>query len=199
MTSLSRSFMTFRLGLGLSIFHLCDSIFICNPQIMLYENHWSGLRDSELFAWLHHHLRYISLLIVHTSLCMGERYVTTRVCFLCSPISGLGLCSAHFRSVCSPFGSDDFLVSRLSDSLVRAGNPFLRDSQISLELSTNTLSVSLSSLSVSCSVPTEFRGVEGGSEDVGVCGSKGDINTASRSRYSWKTVQTKMGSFLQNK
>ena len=70
-------------------------------------------------------------------------------------------------------------MSRFSDSIVRAGSSLSHDSRLSLVLSTNTLSISLSSLSVSCSVPNEFRGVEGGSEDVGVCGSN-----ASRSRYS---------------
>ena len=74
-------------------------------------------------------------------------------------------------------------MSRFFDSIVRAGSSFSCDCKISLVLSTNTLSISLSSLSVSCSVPNEFRGDEGGSEDVGVCGS-----SASRSRYSWKIV-----------
>lgn len=43
-------------------------------------------------------------------------------------------------------------------------------------------------------VPNEFRGVEVGSDDVGVCGSKGLINAASKSRYSLSDNDTNIAS-----
>lgn len=128
----------------------------------------------------HHH----AILKIHTSLCIGERKAVTRVGFLLSAISGFDTCRAHFLSVCCPFKSDDVLEFRPPSDFL-ACLERLRTSQISLVLSTNTLSLSLSSLSISCSVPTEFRGVEGGSDDVGVGGSSGVISDASRSIYSW--------------
>lgn len=86
----------------------------------------------------HHH----AILKIHTSLCIGERKAVTRVGFLLSAISGFDTCRAHFLSVCCPFKSDDVLEFRPPSDFL-ACLERLRTSQISLVLSTNTLSLSL--------------------------------------------------------
>lgn len=105
------------------------------------------------------------------------------VCFLLFFMLEFDLWSVFFLFLWFLFWINGIIVFRFFDFIVWVGSLFLCDCKILLVLLMNILLIFLLLLFVLCLVFNEFCGVEGGFEDVGVCGF-----SVFRLRYFWKIV-----------